>query len=106
MNYLIYQSIVNENNSVGRGGLNSSELSMLNKRIFEATSQEQLDSIKRDIDRQKNAELSDLKLEVTNGGYVQVYDPYSGFIEKYVDFSEMKKSLIFIIEKVKIYKEW
>lgn len=95
---------VNENNSVGRGGLNSSELSMLNKRIFEATSQEQLDSIKRDIDRQKNAELSDLKLEVTNGGYVQVYDPYSGFIEKYVDFSEMKKSLIFIIEKVKNIK--
>ncbi|MGX9340276.1 hypothetical protein ACWXVM_03020, partial [Mycoplasma sp. 2261] len=92
---------LNENGQTGRGGLNSSQLSMLNKRISDATTDHELQTIKADIERQKQAELNDLKLQRANGGFQP--DPYTGQTT-FNDFSEMKKFLFSIISNIKIIK--
>ncbi|MGX9389062.1 hypothetical protein [Mycoplasma sp. 327] len=91
----------NKNGQTGRGGLNSSQLSMLNKRISDATTDHELQTIKVDIERQKQAELNDLKLQRANGGFeTNLYTGESTFN----DYSEMKKSLFSIISNIKIIK--
>ncbi|CCP24286.1 GA module-containing protein [Mycoplasmopsis cynos] len=92
---------LNENGSRGRGGLNSSQLSMLNKRISDATTEQALNLIKNDINKQKDAELVDLALDETNGG-IRI-DSLNGETT-YTDFSEMKKFLFDIIFGIKTIK--